>query len=70
LLLGLGSLIAFWSVELLGLGMALAAVVLGIIALKKENSKIMAILGILFGSLTVLVTLFFVILAASNFSFV
>jgi hypothetical protein len=68
LLLGLGSLVTFWVAYLLGALMAVAAVVLGIMALKKEKSKVMAILGIVFGSLTLLVALLIIVLGSLSFS--
>jgi hypothetical protein len=68
LLLGLGSLVTFWVAYLLGALMAVAAVVLGIMALKKEKSKVMAVLGIVFGSLTLLVALLIIVLGSLSFS--
>ena len=69
MLLGIGGLLSFLFLPLLGGLMSIAGLVLGIRALKKENSKVMAILGIVFGGLT-LVVLLAVIIFAASFSFV
>lgn len=69
LILGGGSLLCLFILPLFGILMALAGLILGIVGLKKESSKTMAILGIVFGGLTLLLTIFFIILVAS-FSFV
>ena len=69
LILGGGSLLCLFILPLFGMLMALAGLILGIVGLKKESSKTMAILGIVFGGLTLLLAIFFIILVAS-FSFV
>jgi Flp pilus assembly protein TadB len=68
LLLGLGSLVTLWMLYWVGALMAIAAIVLGIIALKKEKAKGLAILGIGFGGLTLLLILAFIILGSFSFS--
>ncbi|MCB9284120.1 MAG: hypothetical protein H6563_08620 [Lewinellaceae bacterium] len=65
LIFGGASLILLWVFGILGLLLALTAIILGIIGSKKENSKVMAILGIVFGSLTLFLVLLAVAFLAS-----
>ena len=69
LISGISSLIVIWLVPVLGLLLGIAGIVFGFIGLKKENAKVMAILGIVLGGLLVLLTALLLI-ALTNFSFV
>ena len=70
LIFGGSSLLLIWVLGLVGILFALAGIIFGIIGLKKEDSKVMAILGIVFGSLTMFLLLLAVIIFAALFSFV
>lgn len=52
-------------VGILGLLMAIAGFVLGLVAMKKEGSNVMNILGVVFGGLTIFLFLIAVIIVAS-----
>lgn len=69
LIFGASSLFVIWFVGVLGLLLGVAGVVFGIIGLKKEKAKVMAIIGIVLGGLLVLLTALLLI-AVSTFSFV
>lgn len=69
LISGASSLIVIWLLPVLGLLLGIAGIIFGIIGLKKENAKVMAILGIVFGGILVLLTALLLI-ALANFSFV
>jgi hypothetical protein len=59
------SLITTIIFPFVGLLLALAGLIFGIIGLKKEKAQTMSILGIVFGGLTLLLILVFVVLIAS-----
>ncbi|MBX2929114.1 MAG: hypothetical protein KF852_14850 [Saprospiraceae bacterium] len=65
LILGAGGFVLLWVVGLLGLLMGIAGFVLGLVAMKKEGSNVMNLLGVIFGAATVLMLILAVLLVSS-----
>lgn len=65
LILGAGGFVLLWVVGLLGLLMGIAGFVLGLVAMKKEGSNVMNLLGVIFGAATVLMLILAILLVSS-----
>jgi hypothetical protein len=68
---GAGGLLLIWIpyIGLLGLAMAIAGLVLGLVAMKNEGSNTMNLLGVILGGLTLLLFLVAVIIVATFWRF-